>query len=585
MNVKKLVDFISVSDKKVGLFLYNILIPLWVLIFYFASFARLLPKGVNEVFVTRSEKYAFWVVSAVSIIFVVFIMLKRFKISLPIDGGKVFSIRDFLILLLPLTPIVQFVLNNLEILSALEVVYIFIVFTVFTAVFVIFIPVLLRNIGSPRILMLLGLAFTFSIINMGTLSRQFAWHEFGVLKIQLAVFAGVFVLSWFFFYLDQLKLFYIIILIMFLTTGISQLFVNTQKPSKVDLPENDNALVKLVDSRIPVKTPDIYLLIYDAYVGNETMLSYGIDNQDQEALLEELGFKIYPHTYSVGFDSLQTMSRVLNASVQYYGNERKGVSGNGVVQNMLKEFGYKTYGIMYSTYFFRGVIPGYDYTFPDYNSSSKFLSANVLIKAIFTGEFRFDIEFNQMSREQFLETKANLFSTKPEQPIFVYSHSSKPGHSQNSGSCLSNEIDLYRERLQEANIEMTQDINTIIANDNNAIIIIAGDHGPYLTKNCHYLADFYDLSEIARLDVQDRYGTFLAIRWPDDDFETYDEIVVLQDLFPAIFAYIYQDPSILDARVPPETLGTFVINKVRVVDGILQGGANSGEPLFIDGKK
>ncbi len=55
----------------------------------------------------------------------------------------------------------------------------------------------------------------------------------------------------------------------------------------------------MVGAREPVKTPGIYLLIYDAYVENETMLGYGIDNLDQQQYLEELGFKIYPDTYSI----------------------------------------------------------------------------------------------------------------------------------------------------------------------------------------------------------------------------------------------------------------------------------------------
>ena len=70
---------------------------------------------------------------------------------------------------------------------------------------------------------------------------------------------------------------------------------------------------------------------------------------------------------------------------------------------------------------------------------------------------------------------------------------------------------------------MKQDIEAIIANDPEAIIVIAGDHGPSLTKNCSILGkDDYNLSEISRLDIQDRFATFLAIRWPTKDFEKYD---------------------------------------------------------------
>ncbi len=101
---------------------------------------------------------------------------------------------------------------------------------------------------------------------------------------------------------------------------------------------------------------------------------------------------------------------------------------------------------------------------------------------------------------------------------------------------------------------MRQDINLIIENNPEAIIIIAGDHGPYLTKNCTSTSSLYDNSEITRLDIQDRFGTFLAIRWPTGDFARYDNITVLQDLFPAIFAYIYKNPEFLGLKVNSETL-------------------------------
>ena len=46
------------------------------------------------------------------------------------------------------------------------------------------------------------------------------------------------------------------------------------------------------------------------------------------------------------------------------------------------------------------------------------------------------------------------------------------------------------------------------------------------------------MSEITRQDIQDRVVTFLAVRWPTSDFHKYDDIIVLQDLFQSIFAYI-----------------------------------------------
>ncbi len=77
----------------------------------------------------------------------------------------------------------------------------------------------------------------------------------------------------------------------------------------------------------------------------------------------------------------------------------------------------------------------------------------------------------------------------------------------------------------------------------------------------------------------------MAIRWPSQDFELYDDITVLQDIFPAVFAYLFQDKSILEAKVDTITLDDYddlsSTSGVRVVDGIIVGGVDDGEPLFL----
>jgi hypothetical protein len=123
---------------------------------------------------------------------------------------------------------------------------------------------------------------------------------------------------------------------------------------------------------------------------------------------------------------------------------------------------------------------------------------------------------------------------------------------------------------------MQDDVQRILDNNPEAIVVVAGDHGPYLTKNCASLNEFEE-AEISRLDIQDRFGTFLAIRWPDKGFERFDEIVVLQDLFPVIFAYLFDDESFLDTKIDPVTFSP--VSKVR--DGIITRGINRGEALFV----
>ena len=131
---------------------------------------------------------------------------------------------------------------------------------------------------------------------------------------------------------------------------------------------------------------------------------------------------------------------------------------------------------------------------------------------------------------------------------------------------------------------MKKNISAIERDDPNAIVVVAGDHGPYLTKNCTDTLGRYETSDISRLDVQDRYGSFLAIKWPSDKHIKYDDIVIIQDVFPVIFSTIFDDAKFLQARIKPNTLRTEHTSSVSVLNGVIKGGPNDGEPLFLTPK-
>jgi hypothetical protein len=572
---------------EVNFFFSHVLVPLLVLVLYCTSFEYvltpilLIPKGVNYVFVSRSWKYfsLFAVVS--SLIFIVIFLVKKeqklvFKNSIEkISGG------DLFLLLLPLTPVVQYILHNQDILSPVGALYVFFTCALFSALYIFVIPASLGFVGSTRMLITLGLAFVYTILSMASLSHSFAWFQSGSLEIQWVFFGSVFLVTWLFYGLSDKKFLRYLIAVIFVTNSMMQLLPQDDRTSGISDPVAENRLVSLLGDRIPAVTTNIYLLVYDAYVSNETMLAYGIDNSSQEEYIKEQGFKLYPHTYSVGEHSVATMSRVLNVSTNLWRNDRKAVSGDGIVQNTLKGFGYKTYGLFQIAHFFLGIESTYDVSIPELSSSSSQNSSpDVLWRAILTGEFRFDAGFDLQPRDLYIENKQRIFKGISGDPVFIYMHSNSPGHTQNSGACLAYEIDRFEMRLADANIEMRQDINTIIENDPEAIIIVAGDHGPFLTRNCYYLEEEDDSSEISRLDIQDRFGTFLAIRWPTEEFVIYDDIIVLQDLFPAVFAYLFEDERLLELKVEPSTLSSIV----TVRNGIIYGGINDGEPLFMTDK-
>ena len=259
------------------------------------------------------------------------------------------------------------------------------------------------------------------------------------------------------------------------------------------------------------------------------------------------------------------------------GDPQQNVAGNSPMLSVLQGAGYRTHGVFSRGYFFQGVDIGYDYAFPP--PSASFL---VITRAVAEGQFRHNVQFQKIPFDQFVDQKRTVMRSREEQPLFLYSHTG-PGHSQNSGACLPNEVELFERKLDKANLEMRQDIAAVLESNRDAIIIVNGDHGPHLTKNClGSMADDYTLDEITPLDLQDRFGSFLAIRWPEASPAEAENIDILQDIFPAIFSYLYQDSSFEELRME-QVLARDAeggIRGVTVRDGYIEGGSFDGQPLF-----
>jgi hypothetical protein len=569
---------------RVDFLIPNIIVPVAAIVAYGGSFAwlssRLLPGGVNDIFASKLWKYGAILLVGICLVVLGFLGFKKGeKVDIRFSRARFFP-TDALLLLLPLTPVIQYILINKDILSPSGSLIVVAFFMLFSGLYIFALPTLFGVIGSIQTLMILGLAFASTLTSMTLLSSHFFWFGSGSFRIQLAFFVGVFLVAWLLSFVNNRKILVLMVTACFVVNGAFQLISLGTRVEAPSLPTEENMLLASVEGRMPVTTPNIYLLIYDSYVPIETMQAYGIDNSAQEDYLRGQGFELYPHTYSVGAGTIESMSRVLNASTDYYGNSRRGVSGDGIVQNLLRVYGYKIYGVFPNNFMFRGIGSKYDFIV----SGSSTPPDLQLVKAILMGEFRFDLGFNDQPHEQYVENKQSIFNSIAGDPVFIYTHSDLPDHSQNSGACLPDEIELYEERLAAANLEMRQDIQTITRNDPGAIVIVAGDHGPYLTKNCAGTTGAYDISQIARLDIQDRFGTFLAIRWPTEDYGSYDEITVLQDIFPSIFAYLFHDPSILRSKIDPVTLTPSKISGASVRDGIIFGGINDGEPLYLSGQ-
>jgi len=558
----------------------------------------LLPEGINKVLATRSWKI-FSVLSLMS--FGLLLLLSKFRIRsmfsaiFPITkGGTSIEVSFAYLILLPLTPIVQYLILNYSELGWLgSLVFIFI-FIVMALIFIVMLPYFLSMLFDRDMAAAVFSSLLFSFLYMASLANDFNWHLLGSLKLQLLVFVITAVTVYLLLKVNKVILYSMVLVYFLLNTTFllsSTVFYSTE------INYDGSEVFALANNSTASTRPDIYLLTYDSYVNNETMLGYGIDNSKQEEYLKSLGFKLYPSTYSLAGSSIATMSRVLDWDGISYpngtvlmqpdgitnGKPRNGTSGNGVVNKILKTLGYKTHGIFIGEYFFTGVGSFWDYTYPQIISpeTTQFNLAKSLTLSVLEGEFRFDAQFEDIDESEFLKMKKQTLSDKSDAPKFVYTHTG-PGHT--GATCQKDDVRQFQRRLYKSNIEMKQDIDSIVINNPDSIIIINGDHGPYITKNCFILSDGHEYSknDINRLDIQDRLGTFLAIKWPNEIDQSTDGIVVLQDVFPMIFSKIFNEPQFMSSkyRVNTSTIVTHTAG-VGVKNGIILGGKNNGEKLFL----
>jgi len=491
-----------------------------------------------------------------------------------IDGE--FRASDVLLLLLPLNPVVQYILLNRDILLWYDILAIIAIFALASSITILIIPQLLRKWMSRSIAVMVGLGLTFTMINMAALARYFSWHKSGDFPIQIGLLLLVFFVGLVIYRKDRQALNIAIVCYFVGTIAVSYSNSATKSVAAAEPKENlvfeSSEANRLASGKKILRRPDIFLLTYDSYVENETMLQYGIDNSDQESFLESNGFKIYRGTYSIARASVPSMGGVLGNN-----DPKQAVAGHSPILKLLQQAGYRTHGVFTRGYFFQGVDIGYDYGFPP--PAASFL---VVTRAVAEGQFRHNVQFQDISFDQFIDQKRSIMSSQRAQPSFLYTHTG-PGHSQNSGSCLSDEVARFEKKLNAANLEMREDINTILGSNSGAIIVVNGDHGPHLTKNClGSIAGDYTLNEITPLDLQDRFGSFLAIHWPDQAPANIPNIEILQDIFPAILSYIYDDPAFEALRIPRRLSQDAEggIRGVTVDNGYIVGGAYDGEPLF-----
>ncbi|MEY3660822.1 MAG: hypothetical protein RLZZ169_1648 [Pseudomonadota bacterium] len=314
--------------------------------------------------------------------------------------------------------------------------------------------------------------------------------------------------------------------------------------------------------------PSIYLLVYDAYPSGAILRDLGVqDSQPQR--LRQLGFEVYDSVYSVGASTLESMARLLDP----WTDTPVDIDGRNEVARWLGARGYVSHLVL-TPYFFSATEKGYDHLFPE---ASQF---RTVMASILAREFRASFAFSAFDDAARLSEKRRVMREEVSHPVFLYSHSPDPGHSQNSGTCLPDEVPRYLARLKDANAEMNGDLVALGERLQESIVILAADHGPHLTGDCYMLSGRSPASITLR-DLRDRYGVFLAVRWPAAYSSKAEKIRVLQHVFEHVTARVDRravQPAVV--RMHWNSLPWGAIPAAAISGGRAMVGSDSGADIF-----
>ena len=539
----------------------------------------ILVHGPTAVFLDRSFKLVGFIFILLSISFLIFfIKNKEFRFKRNFEFPK---FNDLILISFPISPVIGFIIINSEYLDFFGFVYVIGISFTFIILLSFILPSLFSYLSSYKMLMISGLALSFTILTMPSITSNPNGHFFNSQFITQVMYLSFSFVIIYIFYLFHKKIAYTITVVFMLTGAAGSFFekFSNQEFAEKKTTDRLEAFTNKENNKI-IDNRNIYILAYESYPNFETLEHYGFDNSKQMNFLENNNFKVYNGIYSNAASSLASISRLFDISGKISKNVRYYTSGNAFGLNIFKKNGYDTVSVYKSPYFFGAYPINWDKFYPKANV--KKIGGKTITKAIYEGEFRFDIFDDNYSYDKYLKLKHQYLVSNPKKPTLLYTHNGYPGHSSNSGTCLPDEKQKYFNNLEKANIEMKNDVQAIKENNPNSIIVLLGDHGPYLTKNCTVLRDF-NINLIDRYDVQDRYGAFLSIHWPNNLPIQENDVELIQDIFPTILSNITKNQKVFDdLKVDRNLFDRFTtrIGGVNISNGIIIGGKDDGKPLF-----
>jgi hypothetical protein len=309
---------------------------------------------------------------------------------------------------------------------------------------------------------------------------------------------------------------------------------------------------------------NVFFILVDSMTNINGMKELGI-YQNNEPIINELtqrGFTHYPNFYTSLQPTEYALYTYLNMSyldedrVAYQADKLfriENIIGEGKVYKLFKENGY-TINLLHEKNLFIGDNCIVDYCFsPENDHKAKildifsFLFLPHIAKYVEShSSLFFNPKFRSTNNDLALQFSQQINKLNLQKPNFTYIHAfTYPTHTACEIEIMDRcnekvEISKYNVRVQETGKFISEMIQSILIKDKNALIIFAGDHGPYISQKC--TRD----GVRSRDQILERQGAFLSIYWGSTYHGKYDEqIKSSHNLFRYIFSFLAQNESIL----------------------------------------
>ena len=326
-----------------------------------------------------------------------------------------------------------------------------------------------------------------------------------------------------------------------------------------------------------VHSNSVYLLIYDGYMHDINLEGLRIKHGEIGKWLVSKGFTRYD-AYSVGDGTVSSMGSAFAVGDVVQGSDRSMLSGNNAFCDYLRRFGYKTYYVLngYEMPNRGERMPG-DYYFPRPQEITR--PEMVLFPCIVRGLLSQSANtFNAYTDEEWQAEKLGVLGKMGATGSFIYAHSPMPGHvAATPVYRKSPEVEKtqYEERVAKADAEIRRDVELLLAKDDDAIIIVASDHGSHLSLP-------EKMGEYDAFTLLDRLGIQLFVRWPQG-YRPCLQLNCLKNLFLEVMIYTSGDPTLAKYASQGESLRVMAPLRApagTVRNGIIQSGPDKGRNFF-----